>query len=312
MKAVPSVDPDAARFSFVQIQTQSRCNADCLMCPYGSVSRRLPQGRMSRELFVKVADDVLARDDVRHVSLMLQNEPLLDDRLPEMARYLRERRDDVRLSIATNGALLTPPMAARLAAAGLTDLTFSLNALTPESFAAIERRLDFDRVLANLEALIAAPPPGVALTLKLLVMRSNAVEIMGGPRFSDLLQRARAAGLRCSIEPISNRAGSLESYDREVMYAGGQSSYHKTHCLDVFDHLNVLFNGDVIACCADWERASTYGSVVTAAVEEVWSSDAARERRRGVLAGEYAALRPCASCSQAHNIVRAARHGPPR
>jgi sulfatase maturation enzyme AslB (radical SAM superfamily) len=271
---------------------------------------------MPDALFMRIVDDVLAHEHVRHVSLMLQNEPLLDRRLSAFVSSVRERRADVEISIATNGALLTPAVMRRLASAGLTHLAFSLNALTPETFTAVERGLAFETVLANLEELIARPPAGVEVLLRVLVMRSNAVEIMGAPRYGDLLMRARAAGLRCSIEPISNRAGSLAAYESQVVYAEAQSSHLKSFCGDVFGELNVLFNGDVIACCADWERASTYGNLARRTVDEVWLSESARERRRLVLAGAYDRLKPCARCSQAANITTrrqaAAGAGDPR
>ena len=38
----------------IQVETNTACNATCIMCPYPEVSKELPPGRMDLELYEKI------------------------------------------------------------------------------------------------------------------------------------------------------------------------------------------------------------------------------------------------------------------
>lgn len=78
-------------FRIAQIQTHSFCNAKCIMCPYETTRKVKDQGWMEWELFTKVVDDLIGYPSLKHIVLMLQNEPLLDDRLVDEVKYIRAK-----------------------------------------------------------------------------------------------------------------------------------------------------------------------------------------------------------------------------
>jgi MoaA/NifB/PqqE/SkfB family radical SAM enzyme len=86
---------------------------------------------------------------------MLGGEPLAN---PSTMRFLREfdvaRYPDCAIDFVTNGSLLTEPVLERLERCTLGDVTFSLNAGTPEAHERVQRGTPLSTVLENLDALI--------------------------------------------------------------------------------------------------------------------------------------------------------------
>jgi len=298
-----NIEVNEIKFKKAQIQTQSFCNASCIMCPYGSTSQTLPQGKMKWELFQKVIDDLLSYPSLKHISLMLQNEPLLNKNIIDEIRYVRNKKSEINISINTNGLNLTKEFATQLTEAGLNTLIFSINGLTKETFEHIEKGLDYEIIMANLMNLIKYKPPKLNVAVKCMVIKNNAIEFSLPDKFSNLAELLQKHQISLDISPISNRAGSLEQYDDLLIFEHLQSSRNKLLCEDLFETINILYNGDVISCCADWNRESVLGNLKKQSIEEVFIGKEMIRRRKIILDGKYDQLKPCADCSQAKNIM---------
>jgi len=292
------------RFKIAQIQTHSFCNAQCIMCPYKDTAHTLEQGKMEWDLFTKIIDDLITYPSLEKIVLMLQNEPLLNKRLPEEIRYVKKKKPGIKIGIATNGSLLDNRMLDTLLEAGLTSLIFSINALTEPTFARVEKELNFSTVMSNLRNLINRNPSQLDLSIKFLIIKSNAIELGVPHKFSDLIGRIKENNIPFSIEPISNRAGTLKEYREMLVFPHLQSSTRKLYCDDIFNSVNVLFNGDVIVCCADWMRKSIIGNFRIQTYREIWYNPSTVEWRVKTKKGLYRDLVPCNNCSQAWNIMK--------
>lgn len=82
---------------------------------------------MSRELFDKIVNDLVAIGFSRTVSFHFYNEPLMDARLPKLVAHARQRLPRCEFDISTNGDYLTPELAAELFRAGLDAIHVSLH-----------------------------------------------------------------------------------------------------------------------------------------------------------------------------------------
>lgn len=297
------VDVDQPAFVKAQVQTNSHCNASCVMCPYPQTRKTTPQGVMPWALFVRVIDDLLQYPSLTDLQLTLQNEPIINKRLEQEIRHVRGRSSKVRISITTNGSKLDPERLDRLVDAGLTHLTFSLSGLTRETFERIEKGLKYDRVMANLDNLIERAPAGLKVYVKSMLLKENLLEFGFKEKLTDLFRRLDERGIRYEIGPISNRAGSVRGYDEMLVLEAYQTSHHKLYCHDPFEGVYVLFDGTLLTCCPDWERKGVLGNLATQTLAEVWRSPLAAQRRRDMVAGRYRDLALCRDCSQARNIL---------
>jgi radical SAM protein with 4Fe4S-binding SPASM domain len=64
-----------------------------------------------------------------------------------------------------------------------------------------------------------------------------------------------------------------------------------------FRQMCILFNGDVIVCCHDWNRATIVGNVRTSSLKEIWNSEKMNEIRRLIVKKRYEQINSCKECS---------------
>lgn len=134
-------------------------------------------------------------------------EPLVRAHVARLVRMLAPLGVD--LALTTNGVRL-PELAAELADAGLTRVNVSLDTLRRERFLALTRRDELDRVIAGIDAAVAA---GLApVKVNAVVMRGvNDDEVVDLARFG----RERGIGMRF-IEFMPLDAQGEWSHDKVV------------------------------------------------------------------------------------------------
>lgn len=94
-------------FSSIEIETINRCNGTCSFCPinHNVDARRFK--RMDDKLFRHIIDQLGAMNYTGRLALHSNNEPFLDTRIIEFAKYAREHAPKAFLYLYTNGTLLT-------------------------------------------------------------------------------------------------------------------------------------------------------------------------------------------------------------
>ncbi len=92
-------------FTSIQIQTIYKCNLKCDFCPNSTIEQT--GELMDLKLFQKIIIELQELDYTGRVALYLMNEPLLDDRISWMIRYIKKRLPLAEIMLSTNGVLLT-------------------------------------------------------------------------------------------------------------------------------------------------------------------------------------------------------------
>jgi len=151
----------------LRISVTDRCNLRCTYCMPADVVFLPREELLSYEEIARVAA-VAAGQGIRTVRLT-GGEPLLRRDLDRLVRLLAAVPGIEEVALTTNGLLLAE-QAGALAAAGLSRLNVSLDAIRPEAFEKLARRRGLDRVLAGLAAARAAGFRSI---------RINAVSIRG-------------------------------------------------------------------------------------------------------------------------------------
>ena len=300
----PTRDMAAAPFPrWIQLQTINACQAACRMCPYPLYKNVFPRGRMDDDLFEKVSAEIAAHPEVDTFIPMLQNEPFLDKHILEKVRRFKERTNHrVRVELVTNGAFLTEDTVARIRDSGLDVLDISLDAVSREVYERVRIGLDYDAVTAGVERAIAADLGGTSVFVRLVKIRDNAHEAEA------FAERWRARGVSVFVYEAHNRAGALESQDRDwrltatdltpLQRAGRRvARAWMGHCPIPFSSANILHNGDLLMCVHDWGRKEVLGNIRDSTIAELWNGPRMQEIRRLVHARRYAELPACAGCS---------------
>ena len=214
--------PDATPLD-VCFPTTSFCNYDCLMCRFGE------EGVLDDELPEAFYDSL--EPLLPGVSQLeaLGGEPLASPVFREVLASDRLARfPQVRVSLTTNGSYLTPSALRRYAHVRFGHLTVSLNAATPETYAAVNRGLPFARIRENLDAILerrdAVGDP--AVTYSMVLLRANLHEVEA---FAELARRD-GAGVRFQL-PMFDRNGQSILTDPAAMRAAEEQLRHVARAL---------------------------------------------------------------------------------
>ena len=250
---------------FVYIQTNSRCNAFCLLCPYPKFESRLSHGQMGENLYKKIVDQV-ANHEVSSFWPYLMNEPLLDPNIVERIKYAKEKLPKTRLGLATNASLLSKEKGRQLLEAGIEEMRISIHGFSKASYEKWMPGLNFEQSLGNIKNFIS-------------LSRAEHVKIfltpvhLRGENESDIekiKEFAQENGVRTYVWPFLDRAGNLDFHNLKIHH---QELYG---CLfnRQSEWLHVLYNGDVILCCMDWNRETVIGNLNEQSLDDIWGGEA--------------------------------------
>jgi len=185
MAAVPLLDSFGRRAKDLRISITDRCNFRCTYCmPEEGLAWLDRSELLSYEEQARVARVAVERFGFEGIRIT-GGEPTVRGQLRRLFELLAPLGVD--LAMTTNGVRL-PDLAADLAAAGLQRVNVSLDSLRRETFLALTKRDELDRVLAGIDAALAAGLDPVKL---------NAVVIRGvnDDEVVDLAAYGRAHGV---------------------------------------------------------------------------------------------------------------------
>lgn len=286
----------------LQVQTISACNGKCPFCPYPFTSKNLPQGRMDWQTYRKIVDESVAFSSLRMFTPMLQNEPLLDKDIFKAVRYFKEK-DGGRIPVflVTNGYLLTKEKIKALVASGLDHLIISLNAYHKKTYEELMPGFTFEKTLRNIENLFSSDLRQTKVTVRFLENQKNKDEI------PDALVYWQRKGVHTEVLSfISNRADAvdisqLRSKKMEMLFSSKIKQKFFSHfsncCILPFYQMNILFNGDVLICCNDWNRNPILGNVHNEKLADIWYGKKSDEIREKVFHKNYDLVEACKGCS---------------
>lgn len=138
---------------YLELHLTDRCNSRCYFC--NQQSRRRGAAAELALADVKRLVSRMARAGLRAVRLSGGGEPSLHPQVLNVLQLIR----GLGVTLArfdTNGILLTPSLSHQLVQSGLKQLHLSLQAPTPDTWAAVSKRRasDFHRVIENLRQFI--------------------------------------------------------------------------------------------------------------------------------------------------------------
>lgn len=135
----------------VDFELTSTCNFRCAFCPHGQETP-IPKRILPWSYFEAAIREGEAYGLVS-TKLNYINEPLLH---PEWDGYVRFAKAHGVLNVyfATNGSLLTARNREKLISSRVSKVMVSLDATTAETFRKVRRSDAFDRIVANIEALL--------------------------------------------------------------------------------------------------------------------------------------------------------------
>lgn len=284
------------KFQRIHIELTNRCNFSCSFCPDGLMTRK--RGFMDEALARSALSQIAELDLAAKVTFHVMGEPLLH---PQFFPILEHAGSvNLPVGLTTNGALLKPDTIARLAEQDLHQVDISVQTPDAESFEATRgSRVDFAKYRSGLLDLLAAcqarpSPPIFKIRMMTTRFAGKMRQHLGIPDFMGSSQALRTMVLEWAeavyrrLELDSGRLGRMRERVKKIRIHGwnvieiapkifietyvltdwgnaflndGVVEANHGYCFGMRDHFAILYTGDVVLCCIDYDGKTALGNL---------------------------------------------------
>lgn len=252
---------ESAEFPLLCIETTNECNARCVMCPIGRLTR--PIGIMEWDLYKKIIDEYCGYN-CGPLDLSNFGEPLLDPLFIRRVKYAKEK--GLIVETISNGSLLDKQTCQDLVNVGLDRIIISIDASTQKTYKTIRKGLNFEKVKANVEQLItlksAAGVNKPEIVVSFTRMPENYDEL-----FLFFKQWEGKVVQICIGDNLQSRGGAIKGVKQSLLYR------RNSICRWPMDRMVIFQNGDVTLCCEDWDGKAVVGNLLNKTIVEIWRSE---------------------------------------
>lgn len=285
----------AAFPSQIVVDLTERCNLACIHCGHEAFAHSdlytgadLPQDVHS-ELVRQIRED--GQGITEYIRYTAQGEPLLHPQVFEFLTHARAA-SGTRVSLTTNGILLTPDAVDKLLKTHIDIVDISIDAASERAYTAIRRNGDYQAVVANV--------------LHLLRERERAQSPLR--IVTTFIEQQANAGEGAAFERFWKNAGADFVILRRLHSCGGYVEQHaadlrrllrdqpRRPCLYPWERLCISPRGAISFCPASWSGAPHFASLPATSLAEAWQGPCMRRIREAHLRNEYALCPACADC----------------
>lgn len=281
----------------VDVELTNVCDLRCPFCETLSMQR--PKGLMSEETFqtlVRECDEI----GVDSIKLNLWGESLLHKQLLEFIQFAKKYSKLI-LQFNTNANRMPLKLSRGMVEAGLDRLTVSMDGITKETYEKMRVGGKFEKVMENIEALIAAKKElggdKPHLTLQIIRTNENLEEI------EQFVKHWEPKVDRVSVTNIctTNTPEVLEYSLREDQKIG------RKPCDQIWQRLSVLYDGRVTVCCNDYDGFLVIGQLGQDKLVDLWHGEKLTTLRNRHRALDFQGL-VCNNCTESQAFAASAEN----
>ncbi|OGP71458.1 MAG: hypothetical protein A2Z73_01510 [Deltaproteobacteria bacterium RBG_13_60_28] len=265
------------------------CNARCIHCVHTiHPSSRKVVGDdffIAEELFKKLADECGVHQTL--IRITGTGEPLLHPQILELVKYAKQQ--GCRVSMITNGSLLTPEKADFLLDCNIDGIEFSIDAMSKQTYEKVRRGLKFAKLIKNISYLRKARDERksqINLIASFIEEEGNRherhlAESFWVPRYFDKIQ-FRVWLAYGKMEVTNDRRNLM--LEREP-------------CPYPFERINMDSQGEFHLCAFDIDHETNYGNIKDKSVAEIWRSKGIDAVRELLLTRRFDDIPICSRCT---------------
>ena len=271
----------------IYIETNNRCNFRCRYCPMSRVDYAKISGgfkTMGLFEFEKICQDIKAGGKLKVLRFYFMGEPLLNPRLPEMIKMACRMKLADRTELTSNGTLLSAAKSKEIISSGLDYLRISISSVDQRRHKHItQTNVRVDKIYNNIKRFRQIRDKTKSKKPFLYVKMLDSLNDAENSRF---LQMYRKIADEAAIEKLMNWDNYNDYNFLEAAYGRKKIPdskklypHHKSVCPFPFYNLMISVNGDVTACCVDWNKATRVGNVFKEPLKSIWNGDKMRDLR---------------------------------
>ena len=279
----------------VDLELASMCNLKCPMChtvyiknpSFKAYEAKDMTRLMTFETFKAAIDEGLQYKDFSAIKLNFRGESTLH---PEIDRFVRYAKDKGVLDVLLNSNGNYPAdLNERLVDAGLSEISFSMDAYTADTYRKIRVGGDFYIAMSNVMRMLYHKDK-IRVRVSFVHQEANTHEVQAFTEFWTKM------GIdKILISDVYNPA-ELRKKDVSVKKYKKPESFT---CPQLWQRLMVLNNGDVYPCCHAFEEPEDLklGNIHQTPLVEMWNGAKLGNLRELHTRGEYKKIATCAKCA---------------
>ena len=274
---------------FYEIETVNTCDARCVMC---EIDFSKPTALIPDDLFEKIAVELSDyRGQVEKVSLYRDGEPLLDNKIPQRIRRLKDAGVKC-LNISTNGSLLHKKGKALLES-GLDEIYINIDSLKKEVYEKIRVGLIFENIYENILGFIRLRDelnPDLVIRIQMIVQETNFDEV-------DDWVKHWEDKLSINDHIVAAKAHNWGS-QIGVMDFKDEYDPNDVPCVSLWGTCIIHQNGTVVLCAIDTHEKMPIGNLHEQSIAEIWqNSEELKKMRKVHLDGQREKVKMCDGCT---------------
>jgi hypothetical protein len=275
-----------------EVETTNACPYRCIMCPRGRGSMTRPVGFMKPEDFETLVGQV--PEEQKILRLHHFGEPVLHPDIADFIMLARQR--GLMPALSVNPSSLTEQLIERLVESGVGILCFSLDSLKSErllTIRGISRSAEY--CLEMIDYFVARSRRGARPVFKILQM--VALTINSDEREDFLSLKERYPGDDVYVYLSANYGFGDAALVRETCEEASPGlCAGASFCNAPFEDAVVLWNGDVVLCCYDFDGINRVGTIRRETVRDIWHGEPIGRIRRVFERKDTAQLALCRDC----------------
>ena len=289
------------------IEPTNNCNFKCKFCPESfSDYTEIVGGRahMDFALFEQIVAQIKAMGRLKVMRFYMLGEPLLHPDIIRMISLAVSAGVTDRTELTTNATALTAEKSRGLLASGLDYLRVSIYAATQERNERVtQSKVPISRILENVRTFRRLRDESGRKNPQLYVKMIDSGSEEENAAF---LKMYEGIADECVLEKPMNWNGyenrdvlqtAYDDAERESLVETNLFPFQKKICPFPFYTMVINANGDVTACCVDWNKNTKVGNVKEATLHDIWHGDAFRELRRMHIEGRRHENASCKNCT---------------
>lgn len=307
--------PDLPEFPYIyEIEPTNNCPYKCIMCPRGLGKMKRKTGFMSMDVFRKLLD--MFPSDQKLVRLHHFGEAILHSEIDKMIKMVSDA--GLIPFISLNPATLNESLCDRIINAGPGLVCFSIDAFTDQGLKRIRGiKKSYEECMAQVAMFVKKSRSSSHKILK--VIQTVALDENygctddGGKndnsgrnlKFEDLKIKYAASDI-LFYDADNTGFGDLELAEKTKKGAASVMLENAQPCAAPFSEVSILWNGDVVLCCYDYDGFNVVGNIKHNTIYEIWHNEKIQKIRNIFLNAESDKLKLCSGCFLApHNFKKA-------
>ena len=264
----------------VSVELTNNCNLKCAKCPTYETGR--VRGFLDFNVYQKLLKDIDAAPwGSTNIVFTGSGEATLHEDFIKYVRMAKAAKRVKAVRVVTNALDLTADLVNGLVAAKVDSLNVSLDTLNREMYLKYNRVDGLDRVIDNIEYLVASHGE-MKINLKVTLYKNDQVLIDEiKKRFEDRFDTIRFSGLHNWL----GLRGKQKNFDK------------KPRCNYPFYQIQVLWDGQITLCCHDcMEGKINMGNIKNVMIGKYWLSRGVTKSRLDQISGNVQDWSVCVDC----------------